>query len=177
MLVIPQHLIGKEDIIQNLLIKAQQKTEEYKYSDYKFENEYYEALFEYVDEVMKKIGEGISLELDVEPLQKSRKVPVQDLIKISNGDDDMCLLHKSLFTKLKKKYTYYKDFLKRFNFNKGKKLEPIKFKNKIKYNPITKKPLKKKEWNNLTNDIVEFLGDKIGTVEEEVVVRGAVYGK
>ena len=176
MITIPDYLLYKEDLIQSLLIKAQKKTEEYKYSDYKFENEYYEALFKYADEVMKKIGEGIALELDVD-LKKSRKVPIHTLIKIIEGNEEEILIHKSLFSKLKTKYKFFEKWLKKFKFNKGQALLPLRFKNKIKYNPETKRPLTNREWNHITNDIVNFLKDKIGSLEEEVVIRGALFGK
>ena len=76
MITIPDYLLHKEDLIQSLLLKALKKTEDYKYSDYKFENEYYEALFKYVDEVMKKIRETVK---EIRPKEKTIRITLDNI--------------------------------------------------------------------------------------------------
>lgn len=179
MIKIPKHLIRYEDNVQSLLIKAAKSIEDYNISEYKYFNEYSEALIKYVETVFKQIAVSIALELDVDPteLKKSVKVSLFTLNKIISGDNDQILLHKSLFTKLKTKYKFLSEWMKQFKFNKGQALQPFKFKNKIKYNPETGAPLTNREWKSITNDIVKFLGKSIGSVEEEMVVRASLMGK
>ena len=77
MIKIPNNLLKYEDNIQSLLIKAAKKIEDYEISEYKFFNEYSEALINYVEEVFKQIATSIALELDVDPIELKKSVNIQ----------------------------------------------------------------------------------------------------
>lgn len=182
MLHIPSHLLKYESKIQQLLIKSSKKVEEANPFPFKYMNEYYDTLSKYVNEVFKMIIYGIALELKVNPkdLKKSIRISIGDLIKVSTDDgfvEENYSLLKTFFDKYKNKYSYFDKWMKTFNLNRGKKLEPLKFKNKFVYNPVTKKPLTNQEWDNITNDIVDFLGDKLNGANEEMFVRAGLMGK
>jgi len=180
-LFIPNHLQNKEWEIQSLLIKADKEITKAELSDFRWVREYQEALMEYVQDVFKQIAIGVGLKLNVDPsniMQKSVKVSLDILQKAANGEEiENALFYKSLFSNLKEKFTIAKNFFKKFGFNKGKPLQPLNIKGKLKYNPETGMPLTTEEWNNLTKEIVDFLGDKIGTLEEELVVKAGLMGK
>lgn len=179
-LKIPQHLLEQEGQIQNLIIKALKNIDEYNLSKFKWVKEYQTALIKYVEEVFKSIGIGLCLKLNVNPnkLKKSIKIPIQDLKKAIAGETiEYPLLMKSLFDKLKEKFTVASRFFKKFGFNNGKPLQPINFKGKIIYNPETGKPLTEIEWKEITNNVTDFLEDKIGNLEEEMIVKAGLFGK
>ena len=174
MINIPKHLLQYENKIQELIFKSIKKIDEYDISDFKFEEEYLLHLIKYVEEVFKKIVEGLSIEFQ---LKKSVKISIENLIKVSKGDEDLCLIYKSLFDKLSGKKRFKKDWMKKFNWNNGKPLDVLRFGKRIKYNPETKRPLTVGEWKKIEDDIVKFLKDKIGTIDEEMIVRGTLFGK
>ena len=170
----------RKNQVDNLVMKALKKVKEYELSEYKFVREYQEDIIQYVEEVFEKVVEGIALDLDVDPstLKKSQKLPLMDLVKVADGrEGNEIIIYKSLFNKLKGKLKWVRDFLKKYKWNYGKPLEPIEFNGMIKYNPITKKPLTNQEWKSITNRITNFLEDKIGNIDEEIVVRSAMFGK
>jgi hypothetical protein len=173
--------MSREMEIQGLLIKAEDVLKTKSFSDFKFIREYQEAVIKYIENVMEAIGIGLALKLDVNPdtiMKKSFKVPLITLKKAAFGREiENELFYKSLFSKLKEKFKVAKDFFKKFNFNKGKPLEPLQIKAKIKYNPETGMPLTEKEWKKMSDNIVDFLGDKVGNLEEEMVVRAGLFGK
>jgi len=177
---IPEKLINHELQIQSLLIKATNNLNQKDYSEFRFVQEYIDGVIKYVEETMKAIAVGLALKLNVDPtlVQKSIKIPIDTLIKAANGEEIQDeLFYKSLFSALKEKFTVAKDFFKKFKFNKGKPLEPMKFKGRLIYNPETDAPLTEQEWTQITRDIQDFLGDKIGTLEESMIVRAGLFGK
>jgi len=179
-LKLSENLIKSEFEVNELLIKATDELAKYDISEFAWVREYSEALIRYVEEVLKSIAIGLALKLDVDPthMQKSIKIEKDTLLKISNGEEvNNILFYKSLFSRLRDKFKTSLNFFKKFGFNKGKPLEPIKFKGKITYNPETKEPLTETDWTQMSNDIVDFLDDKIGNVEEEMVVRAGLFGK
>jgi hypothetical protein len=180
-LIIPEDILHKEGKIQHLLIKAEKTIKDYELSDLKWVREYQEAIVQYVEEVMKMVPVSLALKLDIDPskvMKKSFEVPIDVLVKAARGDHiEFPLFYKSLFTKLKDKFSVAKRFFKKFGFNMGKPLEPFNFKNRFTYNPETGKPLTNKQWDGITDDVVDFLGDKIGNLEEELVVRAGLMGK
>ena len=129
---------------------------------------------------LDSIFQALKLNVDPTNIHKSFKVSLHTLQKAANGETDLSrdpLFLKSLFSRLKDKFTITKDWFKKFGFNKGKPLEPLQIKGKLTYNPETGKPLTNDEWKNLTDQIVDFLGDKIGNIEEEAMVRAGLFGK
>lgn len=179
-LIIPKNIIHKEPEIQSLLIKAERNVASHLLSSFDWVREYEESVIKYVEEVIKMVGIGLALKLNVNPdlIHKSVKVPMMTLIKASTGTlTDNELFYKSLFSKLKEKFQIASSFFKKFGFNKGKPLQPMQFKGRILYNPDTGRPLSEQEWTQITEDITDFLGDKIGNLEEEMVVRAGLFGK
>ena len=178
---IPKHLEHRESEIQTLLIKATNNTAKKLLSEHKWVQEYQDAIIKYVEDVIKQVAIGLALKLDINPdkLKKSIRVPIHTLQKAADGKDlgEYELMYKSLFSKLKEKYTIAKNFFKKFGFNKGKPLEPLHIKGKLLYNPETGRPLTKKEWDSLTKQITKFLGDKIGSFEENMIVKAGLMGK
>lgn len=168
-------------LIKSLLLKATSKLDKYDFSEFKFVREYQSAVIRYIEDVIKAIGIGLALKLDVNPenlLKKSFKIKIDDLIKISNDEKiENEYFYKNLFDELRKKFESAKPYIKKFNFNKGKPLEPIQFKGKIIYNPETKRPLNNEEWTQITNDISGFLKDKMSFVEDDMIVQAALFGK
>jgi len=170
----------RKDQVDNLVMKALKKVKEYELSEYVFVREYQEDLIQYVEEVFTKIVEGIALDLNVDPstIKKSQRIPLPSLMKVANGDEgDEIIIYKSIFNKLRNKLKWVKAFMKKYKWNKGKPLEPIRFKGMIKYNPVTKKPLTNQEWKRITNSITDFLKGRIGNIDEELIVRSALFGK
>jgi len=179
-LILPEHLEKHEMNINVLLMKATTHLENKNYSVFRWIAEYQDAAIKYVEFVMKAIALGLSLKLNVDPelVQKSIKVPLITLMKAAKGEEiEGELFYKSLFTRLKEKFTIAKNFFSRFKFNRGKPLEPIQFKGRVIYNPETDAPLSEGEWNQITKDVTLFLGDKIGGMEEEMIVRAGLFGK
>ena len=180
MLKIPNHLLLYESNIQAILLKASKNINKLNFSNSKYLKEYQQGLIEYIEVITRAVVDGIAIDLKINPstLKKSFKLGMNDLVRIANGnitDDD--LLYKTFFSRLRKKFSFFAGWLKKFNFNRGKKVEPVKFKKKIVYNPETKKPLTNAGWNNIENGIVDFLGDKLENLEDETIVRTALAGK
>jgi len=180
-LVIPDHLQSNEMNLQSLLMKATAKLESYNFSEFRFMQEYQMAFLEYVEKVLEMVPISLSLKLGVDPdlvMKKSFKIPIDVLNRIVNGERlEGELFYKSLFSKLKDKFRIASNFFQKFNFNKGKPIDPFKFKGKVKYNPNTGELMTNEEWKIMTDDIVNFLDDRIGNAEEELVVRAGLMGK
>lgn len=168
-------------LIKSLLLKATSKLDKYDLSEFKFVREYQLGVIRYIEDVIRAIGIGLALKLDVNPeslLKKSFKIKIDDLIKISKDEEvENEYFYKNLFDELRKKFESAKSYIKKFNFNKGKPLEPIQFKGRIIYNPETKRPLNNEEWTQITNDVSGFLKDKMSFVEDDMIVQAALFGK
>jgi hypothetical protein len=166
-------------LVNQLLIKAIQKIEKYELDEHKFVREYQLAVIKYVEEIFQMIGEGLTVYLGGDPtkLKKTIRVSIPNLLKSLEDHDTDGMLMKAKISKILGIDKFKKSWLKKFKFNNGKPLEPIKFKGKIKYNPKTGEPLTKKEWLEITDSIVDFLGDRIGSIEEEMIVRASMFGK
>jgi hypothetical protein len=57
-----------------------------------------------------------------------------------------------------------------------KKTEPLKINKKVMYNPVTGKLLTNAEFEQIANDITEFLGDRLNGTDEEIAVKSAFMG-
>jgi hypothetical protein len=176
---IPSNLIKNETQIQALLIKSEQRLKSTKYSDYKFVNEYSEALADYFDEVTKGIINGLSLSVGVNPnnLKKSLEIPINDLIRIDRLDIEDRMFYKSLFSKMKKGFTKIKQSFKKFMINRGKPVAPLNFNNMFKYSPEEKNLLTNEEWDDISDGIVDYLDDYISGPADEMAVRASLFGK
>jgi hypothetical protein len=180
MLTIPDHLLKYEGKIQSILMKAERNHEKHVASKIKFEREYQEALIQYIEKVAEMVMVGAAIDLGVNPkgIKKSMKLPMNDLMKMANDYElDDFIIYKAMFSRLKGEYSWIPSFLKKFNFNKGQALEPINFKGMLKYNPVTKKPITNAEWKKITATIIKYLGDKIGNIDEQMMVRAGLFGK
>lgn len=171
-------LLSKENFKETLL-KALKNLSDYEMSEFLFEKEFQKAYIKFMEEVVDSIIQGIALKINVEPknIKKSYKFKNLTLLKASNGmiDEDSLLL-KSLWEKLKEKYTKAINIFKKFFFNNGKPLEPMKIKDNVNYNPETMNILKDKQWNNIENGIVDYLKDTIKNPEEEFTIRAGMFG-
>lgn len=171
-------LLSKENFKETLL-KAIKKIDEYEMSEFLFEKEFQKAYIKFMEEVVDSIIQGIALKINVDPknIKKSYKFKNLTLLKASNGmiNEDSLLL-KSLWEKLKEKYTKAINIFKKFFFNKGEPLEPMKIKGNVNYNSETMNILKDKQWNNIENGIVDYLKDTVKNPEEEFTIRAGMFG-
>lgn len=168
-----------KDNFQDILQKALKNLDDYEFSSFQFERDWQLAYIKYIEEIIDSIIKGLSLNLEVNPslVNKSFQIPTLTLLKTSNEDiSEESLFYKSLWQKLRKKYTKAVSYFKKFNFNKGKPLEPMKIDEKIIYNPETKKDLTNKEWNSIEDGIVDFLSDTLDSPEDEVAIRAGLFG-
>lgn len=181
-LLISKNIAHKRTEAKDLLLKALKNMDEYELSEFQWVREYQEALIKYIEDVIQAVGIGVSLALDVDPtnLHKSQpervRIPYNVLMKAAN-DEPIPMFYKSLFAKLRTKFSAMAREYQKFRFNKGKPLEPLKFGRKIVYDPRTGKAITNEQFMALANDVGDFLEDKMGNIGDMTILRAALLGK
>ena len=161
------------------LEKALKNLDDYEFSEFLFEKEWQLAYIKFIEEIVDSIVQGLALNLNVDPLKinKAFHIPALTLLKTSQGDISAgSFLYKSLWQKLKEAYKKSTNVFKKFFFNKGKPLKPMKIKGQTIYNPETKKDLTKEEWKNIEDGVIDYLKDTLKDPNEEIAIRSGLFG-